>query len=198
MKSKVLLFAAVATLFWMGCMGGDSSSDSDSNEPFTTNSDNSENDEPDNVADAVNQMQDALKEMNDGKEVEVVNFRDLKELLPNKIAGIPQTNTGGETTGGFGIKVSNAEGEYEEGDKRIEMNIMDTGGLGAAMMSFAAWSTIEVDREDDNGYERTTMVDGHKAFEKYEKNSGRYELAMIVDDRFRYYTERQERRYERP
>ena len=87
-------------------------------------------------------------------------------------------------TGGFGIKVSNAEGEYEEGDKRIEMNIMDTGGLGAAMMSFAAWSTIEVDREDDNGYERTTVVDGHKAFEKYEKNSGRYELAMIVDDRF--------------
>ena len=97
MKSKVLLLAAVATLFWMGCMGGDSSSDSDSNEPFTTNSDNSSNDEPDNVADAVNQMQDALKEMNDGKEIEVVNFRDLKELLPKKIAGIPQTNTGGET-----------------------------------------------------------------------------------------------------
>ena len=48
----------------------------------------------------------------------------------------------------------------------------------------AAWSNVEVDRESEDGYERTTTIDGHKAYEKYDSKTQRGEYSVIVDDRF--------------
>ena len=68
--------------------------------------------------------------------------------------------------------------------KKIEVNIVDVAGVAAAMMGMASWATVEIDRESDDGYERTTKIGGNKAFEKYDANQKTGELNLIVDERF--------------
>lgn len=141
----------------------------------------------DNVNDAVKQLGDALGGLaknKDGETVEPVSHRKLKDFAPEKMMGMERTDYEGQTSGAFGVKVSTSESTYKEGDQRMELKIVDTGGLGMALMGMAAWSTIEVDKESSRGYERTTTIDGNKAFEKYDSNRKKGELAMIVDDRF--------------
>ena len=36
----------------------------------------------------------------------------------------------------------------------------------------------------EHGYERTTLIDGHKAYEKYDGRSETGEISIIVEDRF--------------
>ena len=82
-------------------------------------------------------------------------------------------------------KISTAKGEYRDEDgQRIEVTIADAGGISMAIMGMAAWSMAEIDRESDSEIERTTTYKGHKAFEKYNKDSRRGEKALIVKDRF--------------
>ncbi|MEK7253099.1 MAG: transposase [Bacteroidota bacterium] len=140
--------------------------------------------QPTNMADAMQQAQEAMKGLQGGKTVEPINFRQLQELLPENAAGFERINKSGETSGAAGMTISVAKGDYKKGDATVDLNVMDTGGMGLAMLSMAAWTTIVVDKEDDNGYERTSKLDGYKSYEKYEKGSGRSELAVIVGDRF--------------
>ncbi|MBK9336341.1 MAG: transposase [Lewinellaceae bacterium] len=117
--------------------------------------------------------------------VEPVNFRELKELLPEKAAGFTRTNAAGETAGAMNIKISKAEGDYkDDSGKELRLLIMDTGGLGISLMSMAAWSSVTVDKEDDKGYERTTTFKGYKCFEKFRKNGESSELALLAEGRF--------------
>jgi hypothetical protein len=119
-----------------------------------------------------------------GGDNETVDFRELKKLMPEELAGLERTSHEGERAGIMGFNISSASATYEEDDKRIEVSINDIAGMGAAISQFASWSNIEVDRESDSGYERTTTIDGHPAFEKYDGKTKKAEYSVIVDDRF--------------
>ena len=54
----------------------------------------------------------------DGEAKEVVNFRDLKSLMPEKMLGMERTDFSGEKAGAFGFNVSKAEAEYRDEDKK--------------------------------------------------------------------------------
>jgi len=86
----------------------------------------------------------------------------------------------------MGMNVSHAEGKYTNDDKsaRMRINITDVGGFGPAMMGMASWASLEFDKETDNGYEKTTTVDGYKAYEKYNSKSKDGEVAVLVAQRF--------------
>jgi len=131
-------------------------------------------------------MQEAADQMEKGEQTEVINFRELKKLLPKKVAGLNMEDSEGETAGGMGFKVSNVEAQYsdESSDKRIDITITDVGGATMALMGIAAWSSLEYEKDTDEGYERTTMIDGHKAFEKYYSANQDGEIGVIVADRF--------------
>ncbi len=133
--------------------------------------------------------QEAVKKMQkqmsgDGEAKEVIDFRKLKELLPGSVAGMDRTSHTGEKVGAMGFKMSTAEATYESGDGKLEVAIIDFAGVGMAMMSLASWSTMEVDRETDTGYERTTVIDGYKAFEEYDSNRKKGQISIITGDRF--------------
>ena len=51
-------------------------------------------------------------------------------------------------------------------------------------MGMAAWANLSIDKEDSNGYERTTKIDGHKAYEKYNTKSERGEVSIFFKERF--------------
>ncbi len=137
------------------------------------------------VEEAINKLKDeAVEHEKDGEMEKVVNFRELKKILPKRVAGISMTDSSGETGGVFGLKISTAEAEYKKGDQKIEVSIADVGGFGSTVLAIANWTDMEFDRESSDGYERTTTIDGYKAFEKYNERSESGELAIFYDDRF--------------
>lgn len=135
-----------------------------------------------NYSDAVNQMNEAMEQMKqDGKVVEPVNFRILKEGIPETFLGMKRTKNEGETTGAMGFKVSTAKASFSDGDKSVEIEVIDVGGIGMAAMGMAAWSMAEIDKEYEGGFERTTTFEGHKAFEKC--NGDRCEFSSWLNQR---------------
>ncbi len=140
-------------------------------------------DAPQNIQEAMAEMQKAIAK--NTSNVEPVNFRDLKKMLPEKAAGIARSDAKGEKAGAMGMKISNAQGTYKDGDKRVQVKIVDMGTMkGFAAMAAAGWAMAEIDRESDDGYERTTKIDGHKAYEKWNSKTKRGEVKMILVDRF--------------
>ncbi len=141
------------------------------------------------------QMQEALKEMGQnmdsldlGKlgDVEVINFRDLKPLMPERLAGLSRTQHLGETNGVMGLEISEATATYGSGDKMVEAKLMDTGGAGVLLLSMAAFANMKIDKETAQGSERTYTLDGYPAYEKYSNKNGSLSssLTVLVNKRF--------------
>lgn len=137
------------------------------------------------VTNAMKGLEDAVNKIKTDKDLtEPINFRNLKELLPEKVAGMSRTKHSGKTSGMMGIKVSTAEASYEDGDQKLDVNIIDAGGIGTALMGSAAWSKLEIDEESDDGFKRTIEIDGNKSYQECSNNNTRCQLAMMVEDRF--------------
>lgn len=139
-----------------------------------------------NVNDALKNVEEALNDLTkDGDKKATVNFRKLKELMPETLLGLKRNKHKGSTSGMAGFKASVAEAEYEGDDgESVDINIMDAGGVGMALMGMANWSKLEIDEESDDGYKRTTKFDGHRALEECRNNNRRCSLALIAFDRF--------------
>lgn len=129
-------------------------------------------------------MMDNLTEDENGETVPAADFRDLKALLPDRLLRMERTSHSGERSGIKGLQVSVAKAEYEDDERYLEVNIVDGGGFPLAGLANAGWLMVEVDKEDSNGYERTTTIDGSKAFEKYNTKWKEGELVVFHEDRF--------------
>jgi len=195
MKSITLkLMMPLLALMLTGCFGGGQSSEEQTSDSGQDSENAEKSESGDNVADnpfaamqqAAEQMEKALDEQ--GMKVEPVDFRDLKALLPEELIDLPRTASEGEKTGSMGIKVSTAKAKYEseDRDKRLDITISDLGTLssGLGSMMAAAWLMTEVDKESDNGYEKTTKFEGYRAFEKFTNSNQSGQLSFVVGDRF--------------
>lgn len=141
--------------------------------------------EPGNPIEAFQQMADKAKEMQEKGPVDPIDFRKLKDMLPERAAGLERTEATGEKNGAMGFSLSQAQGKYESGEASLEIEITDTGGVGGmAMMGMAAWAMAEVDKETATGYEKTTRIDGYKAHEQYDNKRENGEVNVLVGDRF--------------
>lgn len=188
MKNTLVSLLMMSLLLVLpACSGGDSAdaSEEDTSAMTDTDTDTDTDDAPGDLSAVMKEAEKAMKQAGMNQETEPVNFRELKTILPEKMQGMEMTDQSGETTGAMGFTISQAEAIYEEEDgKRIEVRIADTGGITMAMMGLAAWASVTIDREDSDGYERTTTINGHKALEKYSKRNNSGEIAILVDERF--------------
>ena len=114
----------------------------------------------------------------------VVDFRELKALLPEAFGAFKRTKAGGEKNSAMGMTIAQADGEYKSGGANITIKLMDYGGTGMAGMMAAGWSMSEVDRESDTGFERTTTIKGNKAIEKFDTQYKTGEIQILVAGRF--------------
>ena len=116
----------------------------------------------------------------------VVDFRELKALLPAALDGMKRTNASGEKSGAMGMTVAFAEGTYEaDAGGNITIKLSDNGGMGGLMaFAQAGWAASEIDRESDTGFERTTMYGQDKAHEEYDNSSKSGKVEIMVGGRF--------------
>lgn len=117
---------------------------------------------------------------------EPVDFRKLKEALPQELAGFEKGDTSGEKNNAFGIAVSEAKQSFRtaDGSKRVRFEITDPGSLAGPFAVANVWLNVEVDKESDDGYEKTATVAGRKVHEKWSKSGKRGEVQMVVGNRF--------------
>lgn len=169
MKTTKLLALLLAATFLLSNCGGKKEDET--------------KEEPKTAAEALQNVADEAEKMAKDGPKEVVDAKALKELLPADADGLPRTEASSEKTGAMGFKVSTANAKYREGDSSIEVSIVDVAGTGA-IMGMAAWAMIDVDKENESGYEKTTTYKDHKAFEKYNKDSKDGEMAVLLANRF--------------
>ncbi len=143
-----------------------------------------------NSVSAYKEMGDALAQIaaDSNVSVEPVDFRSLRDLLPSTLAGLPRAEATGEKTGAMGMTISKAEAEYHgDGGPSLDVTITDMGALrGMGMISMAAWTMAQVDKETSDGFERTTKYNGHPAYEKFSgsESSRNGNIQVVVASRF--------------
>ena len=178
-KTISILFVTIL-LILAGCgKGGD-------NQP----NDNQNSDEKTgikSVDDFVDNMKDVQKNMEAGQKYEVVDFRDLKTLLPETLGDLKRTNAEGEKSGAMGFTISKAEADYNNEDYSQSMDIEITdlaGATGYAGLAAWGWAMVDIDKETETGYEKTTKYNGHKAYEKYDHEYQNGSIEVLVSGRF--------------
>jgi hypothetical protein len=117
---------------------------------------------------------------------EPVDFRKLKEVLPQELAGFEKTESSGEKNAMFGISVSQVKQSFKsaDGNQRVTFEITDPGSLAGPFALANVWLNIEVDKETSSGYEKTSTVGGRKLHEKWDKSGKRGEATLVVGNRF--------------
>ncbi len=139
-----------------------------------------------NMGDAMNALGAAMGAANGGKKVDVVEYKVLKDMLPASVGSMKRTEATGEKTAAMGMQVSNAEGRYSDGQNgNITIKLTDIGSMtGLAGMAAYAWAATDIERESDDGYEKTGTFNGYKSHEKWTKSSNSGDLSVLVGGRF--------------
>ena len=180
MKTSFMLSLVLASAMLLSSCGGKQE------EKEGAEQEGAEQEADKSAVDALEAFADKAKEMGSREAVDPIDFRKLKELMPEKIAGRSRTEATGEKSGAMGFTVSTASAKYKgEGEENLNIEIVDTGGIaGVSTMALAGWSMAEIDKETTTGHEKTTKIEGYKAFEKYDNEGKSGEVNVLVADRF--------------
>jgi hypothetical protein len=111
----------------------------------------------------------------------------LKAFVPGELNGLPRTEISASRNAAMGIQVANAHGNYSDNAGRnLRLEITDAGGA-RGFMALAGWANVESETENQNGYERTSKIDGRMVHEQWTRNSdggGYGKFSSTVADRF--------------
>ncbi len=115
-----------------------------------------------------------------------VDFRKLKEVLPQELAGFDKGDSSGEKNNAFGISVSEAKQSFRtaDGNKSVRFEITDPGSMAGPFALANMWMNVDIDKETNDGYEKTSTVSGRKLHEKWSKDSKHGVIDMVVGNRF--------------
>lgn len=184
MKNKLfILFMIGLSIALVNCSGSKTSEEKAAEEAAETLK-NSVEEASTDMEKAANEMAKAMEGLAGGEKMPVVDHKKMRALLPETLMGMTRTEFESESVGAAGFQISNAKAAYEKDDAKIRINIADTGGAGMAMMGMAAWASITIDKETQDGYERTGEIDGHKSFERYDRSGKNGEVSLLVAKRF--------------
>lgn len=111
----------------------------------------------------------------------VVDFRELKALLPAELKGFKRTNAKGGRDSAMGMTVARAEADYGgANDASIHIEITDFAGIGQlATMAQVMNASMEIDEESDNGYRKSITHRGLKGMEEYDSGNKSGEITLF-------------------
>lgn len=111
-----------------------------------------------------------------------VDRQVLAALLPASAGGWTRTTLESSTASAGGMGGSQAEARYEANGQSVQLKVADLASAGAIAAMASAFK-VETSREDDQGYEKSGMIDGHYTMEKWNKD-GHGSYGVLVGDRF--------------
>jgi hypothetical protein len=119
-----------------------------------------------------------------GKDVQPVDFRKLKEMLPETLAGMKRVDATGQSGEAMGIKGSSATARYtDNAGASLNVDISDMGSL-SGLAGLASRFEPSMEKETETGYERTSKVNGQIVHERYDRRAKSGEISIILAERF--------------
>lgn len=123
-----------------------------------------------------------MEDMANMKPVEPVSFRDLQAAFGD-LAGWEKGKATGERMTAP-INFSRAEIDYRKDESHIQIQISDSAFNQMLVMPYSMFLTAGYERQTEDGYERSTRVGDHPAWEKWNSEGKNGELNAIVAKRF--------------
>ncbi len=119
-------------------------------------------------------------------DVTVVDYRDFRSLLADEIEGMERIGMKGANKGGFGMRVSKLEAEYESEDIDMQVTIFDTGTMKGLLAMGFDYINQDIDEEDRDGFKRTRKFSGYPGFEaaQYDGRDAEIQGVVIIEERF--------------
>lgn len=134
------------------------------------------------VSDALNKLGKAIEGLGDEDAAPPVDKEKLKAIFPDDLHGMKRVSREIQKGGMGGIQGIHASAKYKSDDQRLEISVVDGGGLGSSLFEIAGKNfNMEIDKETEHGYERTTKIEGHRALEKYDSKRKRSEITVFAD-----------------
>jgi hypothetical protein len=118
-----------------------------------------------------------------GKGVDPVQLDALKPFVPDRFAGLPRTDLRTDRSGVKGLMVAKAEGVYGDANKRVELEVTDTGGA-SGLMGLASWMGVQGEHEDSRRREVTRKENGRLVHETADKQGTDNTYAVVLGERF--------------
>lgn len=111
-----------------------------------------------------------------------VDRQALAALLPASAGGWTRTALESSTASAGGMGGSQAEARYEANGKDVRLKVADLAAAGAFAAMASAFK-VETSSENDQGYEKSGLIDGRYTMEKWNKE-GRGSYGVLLSDRF--------------
>jgi len=120
-----------------------------------------------------------------GGKVESLAPDQIKPFLPDALQGLKRTQLAVDRSGAMGVQISKASATYsDDGQRRLNLEITDTGSLKGLVGFASSWAGVEQDHETDSGYDKTYSRGGQLVHEKWDVKSHYGEYSLIVGQRF--------------
>jgi hypothetical protein len=133
-------------------------------------------------AKAMQGMAAAMGGANGAKPSEPVSFRDLQTAFPT-VSGWTMDKPRGERMSAP-VAFSQTETRYKNGDQTIEVKIVDSAFNQMLITPWAMFLAAGYEKETDDGYEKSTNINGNPGFEKWNDQRKDGELNIVVAKRF--------------
>jgi Yip1 domain len=111
-----------------------------------------------------------------------VDRQALAALLPASAGGWTRTGLDSSTASAGGMGGSQAEARYEANGQNVRLKVADLAAAGAFAAMASAFK-VETSSENDQGYEKSGLIDGRYTMEKWNKE-GRGSYGVLLSDRF--------------
>lgn len=187
---KVILTAAVlSVVLTYGCGGGNAEKNQDGTAEKS-------------VIGQMTESAGALKELSKleqyGKDIEQrmnvlkaltpVSNEVLKAVLPETLVDMKRKSLRVGEMSAMGVASASAEYENADDTKSLDINIIDGAGESGSGMASLMFFGFTTEREEitENGFEKTTEINGKRALVKEETDNGEVdsEIKWIHDERF--------------
>ena len=177
MKKNFFLWLCAGILF-ASCSGSSSKNEAVNEETSTGSTD-----QPSTTAtDAATSANETQKRIDELKKVTPVTNEQLKSFFAEEVMGMKRSQFSVNSAAGYATGTA----VYKKDDTtQYSVMVYDCAGeAGSAFYGMRYLMGWNMEREDDNGYEKTVNFMGNKALESYSKNSRRHTLNFVTADRF--------------
>jgi hypothetical protein len=178
MKKQFIILLACAAL--LACNNATDKKEAVSTEKTESDNSSASSSTPDNSSTA--SLDYGQKRMEELKKMPPVSNETLKALFPTEVMGMKRSSFNVSSAMGYAVGTA----EYRKDDNtNYSVSLYDCAGeAGSAFYGMSYLSRLNMEREDDNGYEKTVSYMGTNAIEAYDKSSNEHRLHFLGGDRF--------------
>lgn len=131
---------------------------------------------------------DAPAKTEEPKKLEPIDYHKLKDTLKETFGDLKRTHAEGSKSKFGEVSISQAKADYSADKDNSEaltatVTILDYANTEMAK-GFAAWSSLDIDQESDDGYQKTTKIEGNPAMEQFQIKDKSGTVTVIVAERF--------------